>query len=291
MSISENHRTDTLYLYISNLEKFDEYINGSDWEVPTLDWDFSCTSFIATTEEGNHIFGRNFDWKDSRPMVVRMDKSPGYDSLSVVDAGFFGIDSNFAIKLLPASILRHCIRMPMDGINEKGLVISGMVVNDMQMIDRPDIPNLYSVEFIRLALNYAATVNETIELWSQYDTVFPPGPPQHYLIADATGDSAVVEWYNNSMQVIRTDYPWQVATNHRLYVGENESTPACERFSGVNTTLTEQNGIISELEAFTMLETAAMEITQWSCVYNTETLTVKIKFKGNFEAKPVIYSL
>ncbi len=289
--ISEHHRTDTLYLQISRLSKFDDYINGSDWKIPSLEWEFGCTSFFAPADKGSYYFGRNFDWRDSIPMVVKMIKSPGYDSISVVDASFFGIYSNRLIKLLPASILQQTVRMPMDGMNEKGLVVSGMYVGSMEMIDREDVPNLFSVEITRLALNYAATVNETIELWKQYDTVFPPGPPQHYLVADASGDAAVIEWYDGEMQVVRNYPTYAVATNHRLFLHENETAQACSRYDSVNTTLAANPEGISEELAFEILETTAQDITQWSCVYDIADKSVSIVFKGDFEEEVVSYRL
>ncbi|MHA1648215.1 MAG: linear amide C-N hydrolase [Promethearchaeota archaeon] len=283
--------SELLYLDISGLTKFDDYINGSDWEIPTLDWNLGCTSFFAPSIDQGYIFGRNFDWKESMPMVVHIHNSAGYDSLSMVDSGFFTLTEKWQIKLLPASILLQSARMPMDGINEKGLIISGMYVPDMEMIDRLNIQNLFSVEIIRLGLDYAKTVNETISLWEKYDTIYPPGPPQHYLVADANGDSAVIEWYDGEMQVIRPNTTWQAATNFREYNRTEDLSGFCDRYDTVNNTLSNSINGISVEEAFELLQNTSMDITQWSSVYCTENKSLSLILHGNYQDIPFTFTI
>ena len=66
---------------------------------------------------------------------------------------------------------------------------------------------LDSLEIIRLLLDHATEVDEALALFDDYNIDWGSGPPVHYLIADASGDSAVVELIDGSAVVTRSLYP------------------------------------------------------------------------------------
>ena len=68
---------------------------------------------------------------------------------------------------------------------------------------------------MRLVLDYCKTTNEAIELLGQYNLDFA-GPGCHLMIADAEGDSAVVEFIDGFTRVTRTEPTWQVCTNSQI---------------------------------------------------------------------------
>ena len=53
--------------------------------------DLACSTFNATTAEGDAIFGRNFDLEYSPGMLVRCDPDDGYASVSMVNLGFWAM--------------------------------------------------------------------------------------------------------------------------------------------------------------------------------------------------------
>lgn len=53
-----------------------------------------------------------------------------------------------------------------------------------------------------LVLDKAATVEEAIELLKQYNIYFSGGIECHYLIADASGHSVIVEYVNQELCVV-----------------------------------------------------------------------------------------
>ena len=57
---------------------------------------------------------------------------------------------------------------------------------------------LDSLEIIRLLLDNATEVDEALAFFDDYNIDWGSGPPVHYLIADASGDSAVVELIDGS---------------------------------------------------------------------------------------------
>jgi hypothetical protein len=74
-------------------------------------------------------FGRNFDWAKGRAMIVHTVPDDGYESLSTCDLDFLGFGDDYTpdgsmqerIQTLAA------IYVPLDGMNEKGLVIADLM--------------------------------------------------------------------------------------------------------------------------------------------------------------------
>jgi predicted choloylglycine hydrolase len=74
-----------------------------------------------------------------------------------------------------------------------------------------------SLGVMRLVLDHAATVAEAAAIFRRTPNDFGDGPPLHYLVADATGASAVVEYVRGTVHVIPRDArPCQAMTNFVL---------------------------------------------------------------------------
>lgn len=57
-----------------------------------------------------------------------------------------------------------------------------------------DKPDLTSTTMLRLILDYADSVEEAVELVSKYDLHDSAQTSYHYMVADSTGKSAILEW-------------------------------------------------------------------------------------------------
>ena len=118
-----------------------------------------------------------------------------------------GPDPSGDRRLLDAPLL------PFDGMNERGLAV-GLAADD-KATARPDPgkPTVGSVRILRLVLDRAATVDEAVAVFTRHNLDFAGGPPLHYLLADATGASAVVEFVDGELRVERGTGGWQALTN------------------------------------------------------------------------------
>ncbi|MBR3995745.1 MAG: linear amide C-N hydrolase [Clostridia bacterium] len=67
------------------------------------------------------------------------------------------------------------------------------VVATNQTTDKPD---LTSTTMLRMILDYAGSVDEAVELVKKYDLHDSANTSFHYMIADSTGKSAILEWVN-----------------------------------------------------------------------------------------------
>lgn len=89
--------------------------------------------------------------------------------------------------------------VPLDGINEAavacGIYMSyqgaSTVATDQNLIGKQ---NITSTTMLRLVLDYAGSVDEAVELIKNYNLHDSANTSFHYMVADSTGKSAVLEW-------------------------------------------------------------------------------------------------
>jgi hypothetical protein len=161
--------------------------------------DGGCTVFIAHTNEGDVIFGRNFDFEYAPSMQIVTRPSSGYASISTVNLSFAG----YTVDNLPSGLNINSFLtlaapfLPFDGMNEKGLAIALLAVPEAEPPFDENRVTLNTTTAIRLVLDKAATVEEAIALLRQYNIYFSAGIYCHFLIGDASGRSVLV---NTSME-------------------------------------------------------------------------------------------
>ena len=88
-------------------------------------------------------------------------------------------------------------------------------------------------------LDHARTVDEAVGIMQSYNIDFGGGPPIHYLMADATGKSVLVEYYNGEMHVLDNEEPWHLATNFLRSSVDDPTEGGCWRYNTIQTQLTE----------------------------------------------------
>lgn len=164
--------------------------------------DIGCSSFTGADESGDRYFGRNYDFSASTGMIVRTNPGGGrYASISSVDLQFLGIKDGAPVdNLMQKLICLAATYAPLDGINEAGVSCGiymsyqgkeNEVTATNQTTGKPD---LTSTTMLRLILDYAGNVDEAVELVKQYDLHDSANTSFHYMVADSTGKSAILEW-------------------------------------------------------------------------------------------------
>lgn len=178
---------------------------------------------------------------------------------------------------------------PLDGMNEKGLAIGVLIITEgVVHQDTGKVP-ITTTSAIRMVLDKAATVDEAIALLKQYDMHLSGETGYHFQIADASGDTAIVEYINNEMHVLTKEEGYTAATNFVLYNDLNLGYGQ-DRYEKIKEAQEATNGIMTEEEALDLLlnvpaqgvrevEGSSEGIpsdTQWSSVYNLDDLTLQI---------------
>lgn len=175
-----------------------------DLDAPTI----GCSAFTSITESGDHLFGRNYDFDREKTTSLIVHTNPGngrHASISTVDLRFLGITGGAELDNLMTNFLTLAAPYaPLDGMNDAGVACGifmsyqGNAENNTVVATDQDTekPDLTSTTMLRMVLDYADSVEEAVELISNYDLHDSATTSFHYMIADKTGKSAILEWVN-----------------------------------------------------------------------------------------------
>jgi hypothetical protein len=230
---------------------------------------FACTCVSASLESGHRVFGRNFDWDAHPALVLRTRPKAGYSSICLVDIAYLGYEGSRSPMDDPSG-LDGAWLIPFDGMNEKGLAVGMMAVERMDGPSGAGRPRVGSLGIIRILLDRAATVAEALDLMEGYEIDEEGGPPLHYMIADLSGDGAVVEFLGGKRRVFRDGRAWMVSTNFLLSRVPVESRDsACWRYAKASSALRDLGGILAdESSLLGLLSGVSQATTRWSAAYD-----------------------
>lgn len=297
--------------------------------------EIGCSSVTLETVDGKRIFGRNYDFDQTNTcLVFTKGKGDRHSTISTVDLQFLGIDKEKGIDGLMDKIT--CLAAPyapLDGINSAG-VSCGIymtyqggetTVSTNQSTDKPDIT---STTMLRMILDYADDVQEAVELVKKYDLHDSANTSYHYMVADSTGRSAILEWvpaegtdttdndgtkrelvvhYNDSDAYLgekeaAANYQWitNFILNPGYYDGVDESNKkGYDRYVKLQEVLREKNGIVKdEKEAMDVMAQVGRRgwnnddsnsVTVHSAVYNLTDKSVYWVSNENWTDESAIF--
>jgi len=257
-------------------ETFGERVSAGE---PVPAW--ACSLFAALGDADNMLYGRNFDWQYSPALLLFTDPPDGYASVSMVDIAYLGFEGARAgtLTLLPLAqrlLLLDAPFLPFDGMNERGLVICMAAVPGSTMPYDGDKESIDSLVVMREVLDHAGTLGQAVAILQSYNVQWDGGPALHYLIADSSGRSVLVEFYEGEMVLIPGEGPWHLATNHLRAVADESGPSGCWRYDKIRHRLTETQGRLTAQTAMNLLKEVAQGGTQWSIVYGMCTGQVDV---------------
>lgn len=260
-----------------------------------------CSTFLSKTKDGHFVFGRNYDYWKTGVLICHTKPGRGrYESYSTVDVEFLNIKDGRDIKgIIDRFLLLATPYAPVDGLNEKGLAIACLMsfqgepdwgIPTDQQTDRPDIT---TTTFIRYALDYCESVDEVIDFAKRYDMHDNGNLSCHYQIADANGNSAVLEWVTGNnltdtdgtkreLRIYKNQDSYQCLTNYIITPGyydglDDEQKQGLKRYEIIDKHLNSKNGEIEDVnEAMEILHSVGCrgldfernDVTVWSAVYD-----------------------
>ncbi len=225
------------------------------------------------SEEGEPYFGRNYDGEECQAILVHTRPEKGYESISTccLDYLGFGEDYHPLDSWMDRMQTLAAIYVPLDGINEKGLVVADLLAGDGEETHQETGKvALTTTTAIRLLLDRAADVEEALALLEEYDMHSSIHWSHHLSIADQSGRSVVVEYVEGERLVT----PAQVVTNHYLSACEKQGLGSEESHLRYDTLLSWEGdlgpeGVRERLEAVAQknVSQGGYEKTMWSLVY------------------------
>jgi choloylglycine hydrolase len=246
----------------------------------------ACTTFFIN-KNGQLIFGRNYDWITGAGMVFSNQRGLQKTSMKTEDGNTLSWVSRFG----SISFNQYGKEFPTGGMNEKGLVVELMWLDGTEYPSHDERPAVGTLQWIQYQLDCCETIEEVIATDKLLRIASKGTVPLHYLIADAKGNSATIEFLDGKMVVHKgKDLPFPVLTNDQY----NEAMQQSNKFTGQsNSSIDRFSRACRQVKqyqlgninmpvvdyAFSILDNVAQgDWTKWSIVYDLSNK--KIYFKS-----------
>jgi hypothetical protein len=242
------------------------------------------------TEKGEVYFGRNFDWEHDPCLVVQVHGKDGPSSVAVLDPYYLQLDQAKLENLRLFDRLRLLLApyLAFDGMNEWGVAVSTMAVKESKATVDSQKPTVVKPLMERIILDYAHNTEEAVALVRRFNIAFTGGPftggPCHFMIADGSGKSVVVEFVQGRMAVVVSPRQWQVSTNHLLFgKADSENCNLCSRYRTASGRLAQPNLKMDSTNMMQIMSSISVENwTMWTSVYNLATGEFQVAYRRKY---------
>jgi len=180
------------------------------------------------------------------------------------------------------------------GMNEVGLVVSSMELKASEYSKPDERPSFDSRSWIQYVLDTCGSVQESIQVASLVRLVDDGDSPSHFLVADADGDCAVIEFLNGHL-VCHTGVTLLVKAlsnmrYDRALIALKSGGPrwwwsnpgqSAERFAGAATRLksfsTSRDTSAALYALSTLTDVVAASHTKWNVVYDISKKEIRFR--------------
>lgn len=235
----------------------------------------ACTGFTASSQNGDHYFGHNEDWRKSNYLVLTTTPKKGYASVSLCGISYHGGKKTDGLLLSPL--------YPLSGMNSQGLCVSTYSVASCAPPQDEKKRTLIWPVALRVLLDRAATVDQALDLLDSYNIFIEDGNSMQFFIGDAQGDSVIVEWLNGSTYTIRKSEDWQAVTNFVQESATENDFLNCWRYRTASEYLRGHTNQMSDESGMQLLEKVSQakphgEGTQFSVLFNQTRKDMTVAF-------------
>jgi penicillin V acylase-like amidase (Ntn superfamily) len=169
---------------------------------------FAYTTFFLK-KNGQMVFGRNYDWVTAIGMINTNLRGVIKHSLDLEHRNVLQWQSKYG----SVTFNQYGREFANGGMNEKGLVVELMWLNESKYPAPDNRPGLSVLQWIQYQLDNCSSVDEVIATDKKVRIV-STGTPQHYLVADSKGNVATIEFLSGKMVVHRgSNLPYPVLAN------------------------------------------------------------------------------
>ncbi len=259
---------------------------------------YACTTFFIN-QNGQMVFGRNYDWITDAGMVCTNLRGLSKTSLQTEN----GETISWVSKYGSITFNQYGKEFPTGGMNEKGLVVELMWLDETKYPANDNRPAIGVLQWIQYQLDNCSTIEEVIATDKKL-RISPTGTtPLHYLVADANGNASTIEFLDGKMVVHKgSDLSLPVLTNStydesvKSFKSSNSyGNNSFERFNEACKMIQQLNAGNSPKPvvdyAFDILSKVSQgQYTKWSIVYDITNKTIQFKTNRFKDIKMVSFS-
>jgi penicillin V acylase-like amidase (Ntn superfamily) len=255
----------------------------------------SCTTFCLRGG-GEVLFGKNYDWMIGDGMVFVNKRGVAKISADPEEKN----PASWTSRYGSVTFNQYGWESPSGGMNEAGLVIELMWLDETQWPAADARPTVDVLEWIQYNLDIAATVTEVI---ANAEKIRVESQVKlHYLVSDRSGNAATIEYLNGKL-VAHTgkDLPihalandsYARSVNYARSAANAASESSFDRFTRAGARArefakkphTEKEAVDYAFE--TLGDVAQKGSTQWSIVYDQKRAKVHFRTRKSPEVKTI----
>jgi len=254
-----------------------------------------CTTFCLKTKDGGVFYGRNFDFPTG-PGRVHINPR-GLKKTSLVNPPEKPL--TWVSKYGSISFNQNGREFPYGGMNEAGLVIEQMWNNNGTYPASDSRSGLGELQWIQYQLDMSASVAGVLSSDRLVRISNTSLAPLHFLIADARGHAATLEYVDGKTVVhAGKDLPYPVLANNSYDVSldfrssretgdpkafDDATRESSGQFARAAAMVEADEGVSEGAidRAFAILAAVTGTNTQWSIVYDLGKRTIIYKTRNN----------
>ncbi|MCP4231671.1 MAG: linear amide C-N hydrolase [bacterium] len=250
---------------------------------------YACTTFCLDNGDDAPVFGRNYDWMVGDGLVM-VNKS-GVDKI----AAFVEAPAVWTSEYGSVTFNQYGRELPCGGMNEAGLVVEVMWLSETVYPPPDERSAISELQWVQYQLDNYSTVTEVLAS-DEKIRIDEGSKPLHFLVCDASGDCAAIEFLGGEMvahfgddlpysALANSTYDDSIAYAEGYLVGCGElpvGDGSLERFTRACDLSTRFNGdtpVPAVDYSFTILDNVAQKdgSTVWSIVYDYDDSHIYFK--------------
>jgi penicillin V acylase-like amidase (Ntn superfamily) len=158
----------------------------------------ACSAALLRIAE-RPVMVRNYDWHIGNALL--MMNQPGIAKRALA----FDNPAEWTSKYGSITINQYGRELPVDGINEQGLAIAVLWLDETEYPETDERPSVSPAQWVQYQLDTAKTVEEVLAS-DNIIRINPYGNAKvHYFVSDANGDCAVIDFLDGRMVAHRGD--------------------------------------------------------------------------------------
>lgn len=251
----------------------------------------ACTTFCL--RKGAHIvLGKNYDFYTGVGLVMVNKRDLQKTSYPAPDAAPISWISRYG----SLTFNQFGKEFPCGGINEKGLVVESMWLDHTQYPAPDSRKGMFELQWIQYQLDNAASVAEVLAS-DTLARISRLSAPMHFLIADAGGNTATIEFIDGKAVVhtgadlkhcVLANNPYSESERFLNSISDQDeysktaTNSSLDRFTKAAVMSKQLTTPPTTEYAFSILDGVAQgDFTRWSIVYDIERMSVHFKTQNN----------
>jgi choloylglycine hydrolase len=156
----------------------------------------TCTTFFLSDGQ-RLLYGKNYDWHIRSGMLIVNHR--GMAKVAIADDN--GNPARWTSTYGSVTFNQFGRDFPMGGMNEVGLVVEVMWLDETRYPSIDDRASIGDLQWVQYQLDTAATVEDVLA--SDAEVRIVNGAPLHFLVADASGNAATIEFLQGTPETVR----------------------------------------------------------------------------------------